>query len=114
MNEYIYVPKFNANSCVTIDYINSGYIRVYDSVPQANRTINYTDYFVNNHYFSRTGSQNFGNYYTSVSCTPINRVTDNFYYRADLDSILICFLIILIIGFLIPFKIVGRMFKRFL
>ena len=113
MNEYIYVPSYTETSCATIDYINSGYIRVYDTTPQPNTTINYTDYFVTNHYFSRTGSQSFGNYYTGVNCISNSRLTSDFYYRSDLDSILICFLIILIIGFLIPFKIVSRMFKRF-
>jgi len=114
MSEYIYVPSFESNSCVTIDYLNSGYIRVYERTPQINSTISYTDYFVNNHYFSRTGVQSFGNYYTSVNCVDNSRVTSNYYYRSDLDSILVCFLIILIIGFYFPFKIICRMFKRFL
>lgn len=112
MNDKIYIPSFNSNTCVTIDNINQGYLRAYDRQPTANSTINYVDYFINSHYFSRTGSQSFGNYYTSVSCIPTSRLTDEVEYRNDFDQILIIFLILAIVIVVIPTKIVFRLFRR--
>lgn len=113
MNEHIYIPSYSTNSCVTIDNINSGFIRVYDRYPTINSNVNYTDYFVNYNYMSRSGTQSFGNYNVNVNCISHDRLSTDFYYRNDFDSILIIFLIILIIGFGIPFKIITRFFKRF-
>lgn len=111
MIEYIYLPQFTNGQCVHIQ--NDETIRVYSQQPYQNSTISYTDYFIDSHYMSQPGEQYFNQYSTIPSCLDSNRITTDFYYRNDLFEILAIFLIILIIAFGIPFKIVTRFFKRF-
>lgn len=112
MNDKVYIPHFDSNTCVSVDYINQGYLRAYERQPYANSSINYTDYFINSHYLSRSGYQSFGNYYNSVSCIPIERLTNEVEYRNDFDQILIIFLILAIVIVVVPTKIVFRLFRR--
>lgn len=108
-----YLPKIENQNCIIVDNLNSGYIRVYDRTPYANSTINYTDYFIDKDYITRTGSQSFGNYNYSLNCQSHDNFTTDFYYRVDLDKILVIFLIMAIFIVLVPLKIVSRFFRRF-
>ncbi len=108
-----YLPKIEENNCIIVDYLNNGYIRVYDRTPTANSTINYIDYFIDKDYIARTGTQSFGNYNYSVNCQSHENFTTDFYYRVDIDKILIIFLIMCIFIILIPLKVVSRFFRRF-
>lgn len=108
-----YLPSLNTNNCVVVDNLNSGYIRVYETTPTANSTINYIDYFVDKDYITRVGSQSFGNYSYTVNCQPHDNFTTDFYYRTDFDRILTMFLILSIFGLYIPIKIILRLFRRF-
>ncbi len=110
MGNKIYVPDYTPSKypCVTYD---GNYITAYHSYPSSNRTVNYTRFYQMDHYNSITGSRNFGNT-TGIVCLMPNEVTSDFYYRSDLDQILISFFIILIIGFYLPSKIFMRLFKR--
>lgn len=112
MNDKIYVPNFDNNTCVSIDYINSGYLRAYQVKPYANSTIAYTDYFVNSHYLDRTGYQTFGNYNTAISCISTDRLTNQVEYRNDFNEILLTFVLLALIVVFIPTKIVFRFFRR--
>lgn len=107
-----YLPKLEDQNCIIVDNLNSGYIRVYDRTPSANSTIGYVDYFIDKDYITRTGTQSFSNYNYSLNCQPHDNFTTDFYYRVDLDKILIIFLIMCIFCFLIPLKIFLRLFKR--
>ena len=108
----VYVPTLNSGNCVVVR--DSNVIRVYDSTPSINTTINYTDYYYNSHYMQTKGSQSFSNYSTIPVCLSASDVTTDVYYRLDLDNILVCFFIIVIICFYFPFRIISRMFGRWL
>lgn len=107
----IYVPN-DSYSCYVIQDSNT--IRAYHSVPHANSSVVYTDYYVNSHYMERVGTQNFGNYNFSINCLDSSKITSNYYYRNDFDSILIIFFIMCIVVFVIPFKLFSRIFGRWL
>ena len=111
----IYVPD-TSYKCYVI--INSDTIRAYEKVPYNpgyNNTIsiNYRDYYLNSNYIYVDGVQNFGNYSTIPICLDSSNITDNVYYRNDLDSILIIFFIMCIFIFYIPIKVFLRLFRRF-
>lgn len=108
----LYVPSYTNNNCVV--YYSEGVIRVYDTTPTANSSINYREYFSNSHYDYRDGVQQFGNFYTAPTCINHNQLTTNVYYRNDLDSILVCFIIIIIFCFYFPYRLISRMFGRWL
>lgn len=106
----VYVPTYTTNSCVV--HSSSGVIRVYDSQPQYNSDISYTEYFIHDDYYPAYGTQHFSNYTTLPSCIPSSNITDNVYYRVDFPSILLMFLIFSIFCFYIPLKIFSKIFKR--
>lgn len=88
----MYVPEYEDYQCAYV--YDANWIRVYDSVPRQNTTIDYTEYNYNSHYLYRTGSTTFNNYSTLPSCR--NDVTTNFYMRNDIFDI--CMLATLVIG----------------
>lgn len=102
----IYIPQINENQCAYV--LDSETIRVLDS-NNLNENVNYTDYFINSHYISKSGSILLTE---SVDCIRQDIITSDFYYRNDLSDILICFLIILFICFYFPTRIMARFFKR--
>lgn len=85
----IYLPiEINDNMCAYV--YDKDTIRVYEEVPRLNATINYTDYFINSNYISRTGSTSFGNWSTiSYNCLDSTIFTTNSLNRNDLDKILL-------------------------
>lgn len=103
-----YVP--NLGACYVV---NNNYFRVYDSQPRNNSSSTYTDYYYNSHYVSTRGSQTWGATSTLPSCSS-DTFTTNVFYRFDIDGILITTFIILLIGFYFPYKIISRMFGRWL
>ena len=106
----LYVPNFNDTNCVVI--LNSDTIRVYEKQPVLNQTINYVDYYVNSHYMSKSGSQEFSRYQSVPTCIQKNIITTSVEYRNDYSDILIIFLILSIVIVIIPTKIVFRFFRR--
>lgn len=98
---------------------------------------NYEYYYNNNYFIIRTNKNCYTNYNTtycdcfnmfqnngylvssSYSCTQpsqqyrlnYNELTNDFYYRNDIDSILICFAIIVCFGFGIPFYLLRQFLK---
>ena len=60
----IYLPNTLTNSnCVVVR--DKDTIRVYENTPQQNgQYYNYTDYYINSHYITNTGSQQFNQYST--------------------------------------------------
>ena len=106
----IYVPTINNGNCVVLQ--NSSTIRVYETRPTNNSTINYIDYYFTSDYYSNVGSQTFSNYTTLPTCR--TDVTTNFYYRYAFDKIMIIFIGILIILYFMAFKPISRLFGRWL
>lgn len=104
----IYLPNINyACYYMTNDYT----IRAYHSVPANNSSSDYTDYFINSHYINRSGTQSWGNYSTLPTCMT-DEFTTNVYYRNDIDQILVIFLILSLICFYFPYRIIARAFGR--
>lgn len=100
----IYLPSDYVNMPCKV--INNGYIRVFSS----NAYTEYFDIYVNQNYMVKHGTSNYGQ---NVVCDTLHEYTDDVYYRNDFDSILIIVLIMSIFMFLIPLKIVLRLFRRF-
>lgn len=111
MNEKIYVPEYTSSKCAYI--YSSDIIRVYDSVPTHNTTVNYTDYYIKSSYISNRGSTYFNQYSNLPICIQSSKITTDVYYRNDFADILIIFTIMSIIAFYIPLKIFLRLFRRF-
>ena len=106
----IYVPTYNNSNCVAIR--DKDTIRVYDSRPTNNSNVFYTDYFINSHYLFVNGYQQFTQYSTLPTCINTDLLTSSPYYRNDFDNILVIFIILLIICFYFPYRILSRMFGR--
>lgn len=111
----IYVPDLDYQCFVVQDMntIRAYKVKPYNPVYNQNVQLTYTDYYVNSHYMSKNGTQNFNYNTTLPTCIDSALVTNDFYYRNDISDILITFLIFLFIGFVMPFKIITRFFKRF-
>ena len=108
MTSKIYIPNYENGNCAYI--YSSDIIRVYQTTPQHNQTINYTDYYIKSSYISNTGSTSFNNYSTLPSCISSSNITDNVFYRNDICDILVSFFIICIICFYFPYRIITRAF----
>lgn len=104
----IYLPSTNY-ACFVVQDSNT--IRAYSSMPSYNTSVGYTDYYVNSHYISKTGTQQFGNYGNLPTCST-DSFTTNAFYRNDIDGIMITFFILLIVCFYFPYRIISRMFGR--
>ena len=109
---HIYVPDLEKYKCFVVQ--SSDIIRAYKEIPQRNTEIEYRDYFINANYIYKDGTQSFGNYTTYLPvCLSTDTISDNVFYRNDIDSILIIFAIMCIISFYIPIKVFTRLFRRF-
>lgn len=103
----IYLPSEYMNKPCYV--INNGYIRVYNTINTNYQNTVY-DVYINQDYMVKRGT---ASYSSSTVCDTANEYTDNFYYRTDIDKILVIFLILAIICVLCPLKIMTRFFKRF-
>lgn len=109
----IYVPEDTTfKYCPYV--VNATTLRVFDRQPQNNISANYRDYYYTSNYTYTSNSTSWSAYSTLPSCLPNNEVTSNVFYRNDIDKILICFIILLIICFYFPYKIISRAFGRWL
>lgn len=102
----IYVPDLSYQ-CVYV--YGEGVLRAYERTPQANQTINYRDYYINSNYIYRDGSTTFSSYTTLPTCLPSTVLTNDFYYRNDIDKILVIFLILVIFCIYCPIKLFMRL-----
>ena len=105
----VYLPTFTSNSCIVT--LDKDTIRVYDSLPQFDSYENYTDYYINSHYLSKTGQE----FITNVPvCEDLSNYTSDYYYRFDFPLICLTTFIFLIVCVYFPFRVVSRMFGRWL
>lgn len=105
----IYVPDLNYQ-CIYV--YSEGVLRAYERTPQYNQTINYRDYYINSGYIYKDGTTSFGSYSTLPTCLPTNSLTNEVFYRADFDKILVIFMILAIICLYFPLKLFSKLFRR--
>lgn len=107
----IYLPSITNNNCVEVR--DKDTIRVWEQRPQQNNQYyNYTDYYINSHYLTKNGSQQFNQYSTIPTCVDHSAISNDYFYRNDITDILITFTIIMLFVVLIPLKIFMRLFRR--
>lgn len=106
----IYVPNLDTYDCVVVQ--NATTIRAYHDEPQRNDSSVYEDYYYTSGYTYTTGTQSWSNYANLPVCLSPNELTDDVYYRQDLPDIMIIFFGFVIIGLILPWKIITRLFKR--
>lgn len=109
----IYLPVDNVSNFACYTVYDKDTIRAYYTMPKVDSSSDYVDFFVNNHYLEKTGTQSWGQWsnYLPV-CLPSNSITNDFYYRNDFADILIIFTIMFLFGFYLPLKIFSRLFKK--
>lgn len=107
----IYVPEKENYKCYVVR--SEEVIRAYEEVPRNNMEISYRDYYYNSNYLYNDGTQSFSQYTTLPVCLSLDTITSDVYYRNDFDQILVVFLIMCIFCFLIPLKVILRLFRRF-
>ena len=101
----IYVPTEYLNKACYV--INNGYIRVYETINNSNNTI--YDIYINQDYMVKKST---GNYSSYTVCDTVNTYTDNVYYRIDFPQILLMLIILLIICFYLPYRIMSRILGK--
>ena len=111
----IYLPVDSVSDFACYSVLDKDTIRAYVNMPQLNTSSNYVDFYINSHYLEKEGTQTWGSYtqYLPI-CISSSAITTDFYYRNDMSQILVIFIILSIFIFLIPIKIFGRLFRRFL
>ena len=108
----IYVPDKENYKCFVVR--SEQVIRAYEEIPTNNREVSYRDYYYNSNYLYNDGIQSFSQYTTLPICLSDSVVTTDVFYRNDIDSILIVFIILCLFIYYIPFKvIICRIFRRF-
>ena len=99
----IYLPTEYVDSPCKV--INNGYIRAYTN----SSLTEYVDIYLNQGYMLKQGTYSYG---YSGQCDTINTYTDNFYYRTDFPDILFMFLVFVLFGMYLPFRIIRRLYKK--
>ena len=105
----IFVPNLEYSCYVIYD---KDTIRAFHDNLVDGESVDYTDYYVNSHYTSKDGSLIYNSGVSEFDCINSALLTNDIYYRNDLDSILIIFGIICIFAFYIPFKIFKTLFRK--
>lgn len=104
----IYVPELENYDCYVVQ--SEGVIRAYESVPTQNSTVNYRDYYINNSYIYRDGSQSFSQYSTVPICLSSDVITNNAYYRTDVFEIFILVFLFLFVAYFLISKCLSALF----
>lgn len=109
----IYMPSDDIyNKCYVVQ--SEGVIRGYDRQPSYNSNYNYRDYYIKSNYIYRDGTGQWSNYSTLPVCLASDTITNDFYYRNDFDSICIIFVVFALFVVYLPYKIISRLFGRWL
>lgn len=111
--EHIFLPVENVSDFACYSILDKDTIRAYRTMPALDSTSNYVDFFVNSHYLEKEGTQQWGQWTSSLPvCISNSAITNDIYYRNDLDSILIIFLCIVIFVTYFPRKLLNIFYKR--
>ena len=107
----IYMPEDSIyNKCYVIQ--SSDIIRAYDRVPVNNQSYNYRDYYINSSYIYRDSSGQWSTYSTLPTCLADDVVTNNVWYRLDIDRILFIFGFIFFFVLFFIQLLFSRLFKN--
>ena len=104
----VYVPEYNSGNCAYI--YNTDIIRVYESQPRQNTTINYKDYYIKSSYIYNEGSTTFSQYSSLPTCISSDRITTDYVYRNDFASIIIIAFALIFMGYFFVSKVVRTLF----
>lgn len=107
----LYLPFYNIDQFSCYSVVDKDTIRAYIEMPRSNSTSNYVDFYINSHYLEKLGTQQFTQYSVLPTCLDKNTITNDFYYRNDFPQICVLFLIFVIFGVYLPFKIFSNIFK---
>lgn len=111
----IYLPVDSSENFACYTVIDKDTIRGYYTQPEVNSSSYYIDFYINSHYLEKQGYQTWGQWNTSLpDCLPRESITNDFYYRNDLPDILIIIMFLFIFIILFPYKIICRLFGRWL
>lgn len=92
-NIYLPVEDFSDYACYQV--YSSEIIRAYNNTPRLNFSSDYTNFYINSHYFTTTGTSTWNQYSTLPVCEDVNRFTNNYAYRNDFADILIIAVILI-------------------
>lgn len=111
----IYLPIENISDYKCYSVYDKDTIRAYVQQPQLDSSSQYVDFYINSHYLQKTGTQTWGQWNNTLPiCLTSSSITNDVYYRNDLDSILIIFLVLFIFIIALPYKVMSRAFGRWL
>lgn len=102
----IYIPETHGICTIVID---KDTVRDYFTL-NINQENQYTDFYINSHYISKKGTELTT---STIDCLDSDIVTNEVYYRNDFADILVIFTILCLFIFLLPIKILFRLFRRF-
>lgn len=102
----IYVPDIEHFECFSMQ---DGYIRGYEGINNLPASVSYTDFLYNSNYYTRTGQEFLSEY---PSCIDSSKLTTDFYYRTDIDKILVLFLIFSFVIIYLPIKTIFHLLNR--
>ena len=105
----IFVPNSDSYSCIEV--INHYTLRAYEDTPVVGSSVNFRDYFIDSNYLFKDGSEVIE---ISPICISTDNLTSDVFYRSDFDKILLITFILLILLFWFPYKIISRLFGRWL
>lgn len=101
----IYVPNKNLECYILKD---KNTLRGYFSKPTLNTSVEYYDFFIDQHYNSVKGTEEITE---EVTC--LDNISYDYLYRNDIVEVLLFFVIVLLFVIVLPIKILFRMFRRF-
>lgn len=107
----IYVPEDTTyNKCYVVQ--TEGVIRGYDRIPGYNSQYSYRDYFIKADYIYRDGTGSWNQYSTLPVCLDSSYITNDYWFRLDITSVLINVTIIALFGLYFPWRIFKCLFGR--
>lgn len=111
----IYLPIDSVNDFACYSVYDKDTIRAYKTMPTINGSSDYVDFFINSHYLENEGTQSWGQWTNYLpTCISPSAITNDYYYRTDMPEILTMVIIIAICVIYLPYKIIARLFGRYL
>jgi len=108
----LYVPNYDSTIIPCVVVLNENTIRAYNELPLLNTTVSYTDYYFNSSYIAKQGFEDITPLTELIICVPNHTITNDVYYRNDIDGIMVTFVIYVSIAFILPLIIIKRLFRR--
>lgn len=111
----IYLPINSVNDFACYSVLDKDTIRAYRTKPTINGSSNYVDFFINSHYLQKQGIQTWGQWTDYLpTCISTDTITTDYYFRTDMPDILVMVFIVAICVIYLPYKIIARLFGRYL